>query len=1167
MKNQPVDTLFADHIDPSFSSEETLRLILNNLEDTFLVVNKNLDIVITSEHTCRKIREYFGFTVKQGMSVLTLAPPERHPHLIDLYAEVFAGAEKKSESRLDVNGHAVYMENHFKPARNEEGEIIGAIVTSRNITESKKTESVLRQVEERWRFALEGGKQGVWDWNIQTGDAFYSYKRLYGYEDHEMKNRIEEWEKLIHPDDRNKVARSIELHVSSANPYMESTYRIRTRDGQDRWILSRGMLISSDEQNRPLRMIGTHTDVTEQMRTKEKLRISEQQYKTLFDANPLPCWIYDPETFRFLEVNEAALEHYGYSREEFLERTVFDIHSEDRMEELRGNISKMRTRKNESINNWQHRKKNGERIFVDLRINTIEYRGISAKLVVAHDVTSKVAAEGELRKSNERFSYAAQAASEALWEWDVDTQEFYVSQAYTDIFGWKVDAHRQFDEWHNYIHPDDRKETTEDYYSTLDNSTLNRWSKEYRYLKSDGTYAVVIDNAVILRDDQGQALKVIGAIQDISSQKHVEAELKKSNDRFLLVSRATSDAIYDWDLQTDDLHWGEGLCKLFGFQPEDVPIGRWKNLIHEDDRPRVTNSLQEAIADPANSLWKEEYRFFKADGGFSHVLDRGFIIRDEAGNALRVIGSMQDMTERKYNEQLLSLESSIFGLSTHPTLPFHVIIKELLKGLEEIHPDAYTSVLQLQEDDSITMLASPRMPDSFEKALHGLKPGPDEGSSGAAMWRKQTVIVDDITTSPLWANHIAISTKFGLAACTSLPIVNSSGHVMGALSVYYRKPKAPSGTELSTLERIRNIIRILMEQYQGLNDIRVANERFDIMMKATHDLIWDWDLETNLIYRDEMGLKKVYGLNDNDTIKGIYQWLGRIHPEDQGRAEDVINDVVQATDQDTFDLEYRFRRDDGTYSHVYDRGMIIRNDQGKPVRMIGAAQDVTDRKRLEHELLQNELERQKAINQATVDTQEEERGEIGKELHDNVNQVLTTTKLYLELALTNNELKDELIVKSTKNIVSVINEIRQLSRSLMDPSIGDLGLVDSIHDLIENINLTRKLHVNLRADRKIEKLLNKNQKLTIFRIIQEALNNAIKHAKATTVEVHFRIFKDMVSVSIQDDGIGFQPGHIRKGAGLKNIQNRIYLINGTQTIQSAPGKGCKITIKFPITQQ
>jgi signal transduction histidine kinase len=221
---------------------------------------------------------------------------------------------------------------------------------------------------------------------------------------------------------------------------------------------------------------------------------------------------------------------------------------------------------------------------------------------------------------------------------------------------------------------------------------------------------------------------------------------------------------------------------------------------------------------------------------------------------------------------------------------------------------------------------------------------------------------------------------------------------------------------------------------------------------------------------------------------------------------------------------------------------------------------------LEKELLNNELDHQRAINLATIETQEQERSEIGKELHDNVNQVLTTTKLYLDLALSNPELKDELIQKSTKNIINVINEIRQLSRSLMDPSIGDLGLIDSIHDLTENINLTRKLHVSLDVGEEIEDLLDKNQKLTIYRIIQEALNNAIKHAQATSVLIRILHNASSAEVIIEDDGVGFNVKTVKKGAGLKNMQNRIYLINGEHIIESTPNQGSKIIIKFPIIQ-
>jgi signal transduction histidine kinase len=388
--------------------------------------------------------------------------------------------------------------------------------------------------------------------------------------------------------------------------------------------------------------------------------------------------------------------------------------------------------------------------------------------------------------------------------------------------------------------------------------------------------------------------------------------------------------------------------------------------------------------------------------------------------------------------------------------------------------------------------------------------------------------------------------------------------VLGCFAIYHHQGKAPAPKDLATIERVRNILRIIIENRWSLQEIRTTNERFDIMMKATNDLIWDWDLVNDQIFRDPEGVKKVYGLNDASSITETAQWLWRVHPDDVARLETLITDVIRNKSKDTFEVEYRFKRDDESYTHVYDRGIVIYDAEGKPIRMIGAAQDISERKRLEKELLESELEHHKAINQATIDSQERERSEIGKELHDNVNQVLTTTKLYLDLAISNAELKDDMIRKSSRNIIDVINEIRQLSRSLMDPSIGDLGLVASIQDLVENINLTRQLQVKLFANKNIESVLHKNQKLTVFRIVQEALNNAMKHAHATIAVVTLIHTKTSIKLSVKDNGTGFDLSSIKKGAGLKNIQNRSYLIGGNSIIKSAPGQGCEIIITFPI---
>lgn len=365
--------------------------------------------------------------------------------------------------------------------------------------------------------------------------------------------------------------------------------------------------------------------------------------------------------------------------------------------------------------------------------------------------------------------------------------------------------------------------------------------------------------------------------------------------------------------------------------------------------------------------------------------------------------------------------------------------------------------------------------------------------------------------------------------------------------------------QLAMITDLTAIINADLSLKKTNEEYRLANERYDIVTNATDDLIWDWNLVTNEIYRDPKGLWKVYGFKNNDAIKHINDWTERLHPEDLGVVQNVMLRIVNATDENVFDVEYRFMRENGEYAHIYDRGYILRNKEGKAYRMIGAAQDITIKKKMEQEL----LNQQKAITQATISTQEKERTEISKELHDNVNQVLTTTKLYLDLAFANPELKDELIKKSSKNIINVIKEIRKLSQSLMNPSLEDLGLLDSIADLVENLNATKKIQVSFSHENFDESALDENQKLALFRITQEALNNIIKHAGATRTTIQLSFVQYFIRLVIKDNGKGFDSVSVKKGVGLSNIRNRVYLLNGNLTVNTHPGDGCTLIVELP----
>ncbi|RYZ19632.1 MAG: sensor histidine kinase [Sphingobacteriales bacterium] len=230
-------------------------------------------------------------------------------------------------------------------------------------------------------------------------------------------------------------------------------------------------------------------------------------------------------------------------------------------------------------------------------------------------------------------------------------------------------------------------------------------------------------------------------------------------------------------------------------------------------------------------------------------------------------------------------------------------------------------------------------------------------------------------------------------------------------------------------------------------------------------------------------------------------------------------------------------------------------------------QDITEKKNLERQVLKQELDKQKMVAQAVVDAQEKERAEIGKELHDNVNQILSTAKLYLELARSDEDQRLNLIKRSADNIFDAINEIRAISRSLVPPSIGDLGILVSIQDLIENIRATKKLHVEFYHSEGIEAAINEKQQLMLFRIIQEQVNNVLKHAEAVNLIIELMVDGPIVDLTISDDGKGFdkENNKNKRGVGLNNIASRTELFNGKVNLITSPGKGCTLNIHIPIT--
>jgi signal transduction histidine kinase len=260
--------------------------------------------------------------------------------------------------------------------------------------------------------------------------------------------------------------------------------------------------------------------------------------------------------------------------------------------------------------------------------------------------------------------------------------------------------------------------------------------------------------------------------------------------------------------------------------------------------------------------------------------------------------------------------------------------------------------------------------------------------------------------------------------------------------------------------------------------------------------------------------------------------------------------------------EYQFERSDGSYAYIIDRGYLLFDEQQMPVRVVGAMEDITERKELEAELIMKERIKQKQIAQAAVNAQEKERADIGKDLHDNTSQMLTSTKLFLDIL--KNKYPDELLDRSLKNINTIIADVKNISRSLVPSSIEDLGLIASLNDLMDNIRATNIIDAEFYPDPETEHLMNANYKLTLYRIVQEQINNVVKHSSAGNVLIELFAEENNIHLIITDDGQGFDLNTVKKGQGLKNMRSRAELLNGTTEMITSPGNGCKLKVIIPL---
>ena len=379
----------------------------------------------------------------------------------------------------------------------------------------------------------------------------------------------------------------------------------------------------------------------ERKKVQRQLYASEEKYRTLFDSSPLPKWVLDRHTLEFLDVNQAAINLYGYTREEFMKMTVRDLWVDDK--------DKIEQTVEDNFHDFfsirvKHYTKSRKLIFIDVQSNPIIFGGREARVTLAHNITEKLKAEEKLRHSQQRFKALVQDGSDVISILDENFNYTYVSPSAKNILGAdpeKLIGSTAF----KYIHKEDRP-NIEDKIKFI-GKVKSYQLPSYRYRSGQGEWRWLETIISDLRDDPA-VNGLVATSRDITSFKIQEKELRESLERYDIVAKATSDLITDYNIENDTFQFSNAIYDTFGYSPEELGTSRkwWEERLHPEDYERVIKETKEIFSNQ-KKLLNIEYRFKCSDGNYKYILDRSYVISDAEGKPSRIIGSVQDITERR----------------------------------------------------------------------------------------------------------------------------------------------------------------------------------------------------------------------------------------------------------------------------------------------------------------------------------------------------------------------------------------------------------------------------------------------------------------------------------------------------------------------------------------
>ncbi|MEN8170789.1 MAG: PAS domain S-box protein [Pseudomonadota bacterium] len=423
--------------------------------------------------------------------------------------------QEKGDITLDKDGKPQHM--------------LGVVMDIHNL---KMAEKARQESEERLVFAVEGAGDGIWDWDMPSGEMLFSghYEEMLGFNKGGLEKTIDAWVSSVHPDDLSRVQQNLQEYLEGKIPHYSIELRLRCKDGSYKWILCRGTIVERDGENKPLRMIGIHSDITRRKQADEKL----SRFKSTLDGLNDCVWMFEPASLKFFYINQGTVGQLGYSEAEMMNMTVVDIKPEYDEAKFRQMISPLISGEMDALSvETVHRHKSGQLIPVEISLQYVEPKDGSARFVaVVRNTTERMEADNRLRESEERNRLLLESVGEGVYGLDTEGKATFVNPAACEILGYTAEE-MIGQPMHELIHhsfPDGSPYPADGCLinAVLTNGKTYKVDNEVFWCKDGSSIPVEYTGMPVMKDDV--IVGVVATFADISERIESEHRVRTGND-------------------------------------------------------------------------------------------------------------------------------------------------------------------------------------------------------------------------------------------------------------------------------------------------------------------------------------------------------------------------------------------------------------------------------------------------------------------------------------------------------------------------------------------------------------------------------------------------------------------------------------------------------------